>query len=143
MCPLFTLGLADPYLARKAKQQTKQKNNNNKNKRKQRLAPCIKHANTVYAQYPNILLYIAFLSYTQAKSITWDFDSAVVFFLEYTYYFCLLFLPSLINFSSHLTSFLVSQRAVLIPWKEIQNCSQSNYYHKLSGDLQLANLSTN
>lgn len=104
MCPLFTLGLADPYLARKAKQQTKQKNNNNKNKRKQRLAPCIKHANTVYAQYPNILLYIAFLSYTQAKSITWDFDSAVVFFLEYTYYFCLLFLPSLINFSSHLFS---------------------------------------
>lgn len=67
------------------------------------------------------------------------FCSAIVFFLVISIIFCLLLIYSFINFLS--IPFLVHPRAVFTPWKEIQSGSWCNYYHKLSGDLQLANLS--
>lgn len=42
MCPLFTLGLADPYLARKAKQQTNKTEKQQQQKQKEAEA-CTMH----------------------------------------------------------------------------------------------------
>lgn len=138
MCVVASLqwapGLTDSYPAREAK----------KTKVGRRLCPAHgRQAGRVCGQYHDFLLYEHLLPDSLAKSFTGDFDSAVVFFffffLGYKYCFCIVLIYSLISFLS--TPFLVSQRAVFIPWKESQRGSWSNYYHQLSGDLQLANLS--
>lgn len=56
-------------------------------------------------------------------------------------YIILSFIYSLISF--HREPFLLSQRALFIPWVEIRSCSWDNDYHQLSCDLGLVCLLMN
>lgn len=79
------------------------------------ISPCLKQAGTVSARYCDILLWVVLLLRAVAKILSWNFHSAVNFFLGYKYYFCLLLILESIFF---LSLFLYVKELCLFPGKK-------------------------